>query len=188
MVDAQEPLSNTVHRRICYPWSTCQCPHQNLLVLPTLLHVACLIGRNNERSQLQTRQSSFKPWTFLMYCEHSLLPSLRSCTISRSKNILRTIFRYKVRNVLSTKSISRNVSCIISKIVILYKINGSELLNARNQFMLIITICNQVVFFSKHVMLIFYSSIQTSFCFVSTLTWFVGCAWVLLIAFNSIMC
>ena len=49
------------------------------------------------------------------------------------------------------------------------------------------SVCNKMRFLSKHVMSRIYSSVQTPSCFVPTLTRFVGCAWIFMIAFDWIM-
>jgi hypothetical protein len=62
--------------------------------MPTLLPVACLTEHNHEHSPLQPCQSFFEPWTFLKHYEHSLLPSLWSCTTS--VNVLCTTSRSRM--------------------------------------------------------------------------------------------
>lgn len=194
-LDAKPPLSRYVRLRIRRPWSMHQCPYQNLLILPTLLLVACLIGRNHGWSQFQQHESSFEPWTFLGHWKHSLLLFSQFhttskhvlCTKSLSRSVLRIRFKFKnvlcttakprnvlciiskPKNVLCTKCISQNVLCIRSEIVLYNEINRSELVNAHNYLILNID-CNQVVFLSKPVMAKLYNLVQIPSCFLPKLT------------------
>jgi hypothetical protein len=70
--DTKEPQLSIVHLKIHCLWPTHQCPHQNLLVMPTLSPIACLTGRKYEWNQLQPCSSSFELWTFLGHCVNIL--------------------------------------------------------------------------------------------------------------------
>ena len=93
--DTKETLSSYVRLiKNPLPLAHRQCPDQNLLVLPTLLPIACLTGQNHGQSQLQPHQSSDEPHTFIGHCEHSFLPSFRICITFANTLCKRNLLKY----------------------------------------------------------------------------------------------